>query len=157
MRRVRNAGLNFNASSPPSLASARGFNSRCSLTIMSGSANLILGAGWRNPWTSAKPIHGAESRPILSYKRASPNPTLARFWFTHPKSVELTDALRSLRADEIAHLIVLDATWQEARKMERKDLGWPMYRKFTLPPITCRRIGSGAINSRAISAPLRWD
>lgn len=27
----------------------------------------------------------------------------------------------SLREDEIAHFIVLDATWQEARKMERKS------------------------------------
>lgn len=56
----------------------------------------------------------------LQARLTQPN---ARSFLVYPseESVELTDALRSLREDEIAHFIVLDATWQEARKMERKS------------------------------------
>ncbi|ENM5827605.1 DTW domain-containing protein [Vibrio metoecus] len=37
------------------------------------------------------------------------------------ESVALEHALSTLTRDESAHFIVLDATWQEARKMERKS------------------------------------
>ncbi|ENM5751202.1 TPA: tRNA-uridine aminocarboxypropyltransferase [Vibrio mimicus] len=56
----------------------------------------------------------------LQARIAQPN---TRSFLVYPseESVDLEHALTSLTAEESAHFIVLDATWQEARKMERKS------------------------------------
>lgn len=56
----------------------------------------------------------------LQARIAQPN---TRSFLVYPteESIDLATALRSLNQHESAHFIVLDATWQEARKMERKS------------------------------------
>lgn len=66
-----------------------------------------------------------------SWSRVSANTELqaritqphTRSFLVYPseESVALECAIHALKPEEIAHFIVLDATWQEAKKMERKS------------------------------------